>query len=1042
MKNESRTIARTLRIACNRASSLSLVFVMFGASLLGQAQKNPPFRPEMKPFMAHTSWTGRDGAPGNIAAIAQTNDGYLWLGTPQGLYRFDGLQFSSYPVTPLDTKLPASDIDTLCADPQGGLWIGFRIGGISHLSIDGELTNYNKENKRGPNSAQKIVVQSDQSVWAVGDDKLLELRAGLWEDFGAAHGLPSDELLSLFFDRKGNLWTSVRHALFVLRKGKTTFDLYPTKSFMIVDFAEMPDGQLWISDGWRLVRPLEPSAHHEPIPIRGYTRILIEPSGTLWMAQDYRGVSHLSVGAPENENKQGVEEPELSSEQTNSIMRDRGGNIWVGTSRGLDRMRASPLRILSGGRVEYYPSLAFDGDKGVWVATLAHPVLHATGGKLALVGKNAGSSPIVCDDKGRLWMVDPTHNSLIEIDGAQDTRIPVPGPVHHAPAQSIGLDRDGAILVSFDEAGLWRFDGRWSEVQSSGLPPGYPLLIFRAPDRRVWLGYANGSIAMQDDLGFHSWTTQQAGDLGNLLTFAVAHDRLWAAGTNGLSYLEKGSFRRVSVEDEGLLRGISGIAEDRKGDLWLNAASGIIRIDAGQVNAAIASSQARMNYDLLSDRQGLLGTATQLKPTPSAISDRNGLLWFSTSGHVFSITPETASLHQAPPALNIQNVAINGTTVLDREHQLPEISKSAGELNELEIDYVGIDLAAPEKVKYRYMLEGEDKAWRSVGSRRQAFYSHLAPGRYRFKVAASSEGDSWTDLAAPFVLTVTPAFYQTAWFSIGCVLVALALLYVLYLLRVQAVTRRLKSRMRERSSERLRIARELHDTLLQSIHGLVLRVHFATEELPASEPARESLQQALSRADAVILEGRRRVQDLREEIPDAGDLAAQLTRIAEEIEIHKSMPFKIIEDGRHRDLDADVQRELCMIAREALTNTVRHSKAGSAEILLTYSETHLVMKCVDSGIGLEPAIFTRGNRAGHWGLVGIRERAVSIQSKVQIWSSPRAGTEIEIRVPARKAYRAPRSRLMWLQRLLQFRQDAEGDDAMARNGPMAPNPKD
>jgi len=184
----------------------------------------------------------------------QTNDGYLWLGTPQGLYRFDGLQFSSYPVTPLDTKLPASDIDTLCADPQGGLWIGFRIGGISHLSIDGELTNYNKENKRGPNSAQKIVVQSDQSVWAVGDDKLLELRAGLWEDFGAAHGLPSDELLSLFFDRKGNLWTSVRHALFVLRKGKTTFDLYPTKSFMIVDFAEMPDGQLWISDGWRLVR--------------------------------------------------------------------------------------------------------------------------------------------------------------------------------------------------------------------------------------------------------------------------------------------------------------------------------------------------------------------------------------------------------------------------------------------------------------------------------------------------------------------------------------------------------------------------------------------------------------------------------------------------------------------------------------------------------------------------------------------------------------------------------------------------------------------
>jgi signal transduction histidine kinase/ligand-binding sensor domain-containing protein len=1041
MKIEPWTIGKSLRIACYRASSLFLVFLLFGASFKGQARKNPPLRPEMKPFMAHTSWTGRDGAPDNIAAIAQTQDGYLWLGTPQGLYRFDGSQFSSYPVTPLDAKLPASDIDALCADPQGGLWIGFRIGGISHLSIDGELANYNKENKRGPNSAQKIVVRADQSVWALGDDKLLELRSDVWEDFGSAHGLPDDQLLSLFFDRNGNLWTSARHELFVLRKGKTTFDLYPTKSFMIVDFAEMPDGQLWISDGWRLVRPLEPSARHEPIPVRGYARILIEPSGVLWIAQDYRGVSHLSVAASKAPNEQGIEEPELSSEQTNSIMRDRGGNIWVGTSRGLDRMHASPLRSLSGGRVEYYPSLAFDGDKGVWVATLAHPVLHATGEKLTLVGKNVGSSPIVCDDKGRLWMVDPTHNSLIEIDGAQATRIPVPDPVHHAPAQSIGLDRDGAILVSFDEAGLWRFDGGWNEVHGSNLPAGYPLVIFRDPAWRVWLGYANGSIIMHDDLGFHPWSSQQAGDLGNLLTFAIAHDRLWAAGTNGLSYLEKGSFHRVSLEDEGLLRGISGIVEDQKGDLWLNAASGIIRIDAGQVNAAIVSSQTGMSYDLLRDRQGLLGTATQLKPTPSAVSDHNGLLWFSTSGHVFSIAPETASLHQAPPALNIQNVAINGTAAMDREHQLSEISKSAGDLNELEIDYVGIDLAASEKVKYKYMLEGEDKAWRSVGSRRQAFYSHLAPGRYRFKVAASSEGDNWTELAAPFALIVTPAFYQTGWFSTGCVLVVLALLYILYLLRVQAVTRRLKSRMKERSSERLRIARDLHDTLLQSIHGLVLRVHFATEELPASEPVRQSLQQALSRADAVILEGRRRVQDLRDEIPDSRDLAAQLARIAEEIEIHKSMAFKIIEDGRRRDLDTDVQRELCMIAREALTNTLRHSKAESAEVLLTYGEASFLMKCVDTGIGVEPGIFAKGNRAGHWGLVGIRERAVSIQSNARIWSSPRAGTEIEIRVPARRAYRYPPSKLVWLQRLFQIKQDAEGGDAIASDGSIASNPK-
>jgi len=187
------------------------------------------------------------------------------------------------------------------------------------------------------------------------------------------------------------------------------------------------------------------------------------------------------------------------------------------------------------------------------------------------------------------------------------------------------------------------------------------------------------------------------------------------------------------------------------------------------------------------------------------------------------------------------------------------------------------------------------------------------------------------------------------------------------------------------------------------------------------------------RADAAILEGRRRVQDLRDEIPDAGNLAAQIARIGEELEIQRKMAFRITEAGQRQDLDLEVQRELCLIAREALTNTLRHSKAKSAEILLTYSATIFTMKCIDSGVGVEPSVLTKGNRTGHWGLVGMRERAVSIQSTIQIWSSPRGGTEIEIRVPARKAYRSPQSRWMWFQQLLQLRQEAEGDSP-ARDG--------
>jgi len=235
--------------------------------------------------------------------------------------------------------------------------------------------------------------------------------------------------------------------------------------------------------------------------------------------------------------------------------------------------------------------------------------------------------------------------------------------------------------------------------------------------------------------------------------------------------------------------------------------------------------------------------------------------------------------------------------------------------------------------------------------------------------------------------------------------------------------------MKERSGERLRIARELHDTLLQSVHGLMLRVHFATEALPNDEPARESLHLALSRADEVMLEGRRRVQDLREEVPEHAELASQIARVAEELDIQKSMSFQIIEDGQRKELDPLVQRELYSIAREALTNTVYHSKAASAEISLIYANSYFLMKCCDTGIGLEPSILTNGQRIGHWGLVGMRERASAIQGKIQLWSSPGTGTEIEIRVPARRAYRFPSTRMAWLQRLLQLRRDAEGRES-------------
>jgi ligand-binding sensor domain-containing protein len=915
------------------------------ASAQRSQQDYDRFEGVMSPVVSHTSWTGTDGAPQKISVMVQSSDGFLWLGTFFGLYRFDGLDFARYPTTSLSAPLPSIDVEALCADSSGGLWIGFHSGGISHLSADGRLENYNPENHRGPRSVQKFVLRPDGSVWAIADYRLYRLNADRWEDLGAKLGLPGDPLFCLYFDRRGRLWTSTRHALFYHDPSSSHFQLFATPSFMIVDMAEAPDGQLWVSDAWRTVRPLLPSKEHPGWQVTGYVRMIADSSGMLWMAQDYRGVTHVSLSKGQS---LPVKEPELSSEQTNAILLDHDGSVWVGTSRGLDRFRSTSLMKLSNAEVEYYPSLCTDKEHGVWLAALAHPVVHAVKGVLTPIGHAVGSSPIVCDDRGAVWMVDPIRNMLTRWDSSGMTRIPIPEEVHQASAGSMGLDRDGALLVSFKPNGFWRFDGSWTRMNEPNLPPDEPLSIVRDPRGNIWLGYANSLIVEHDSDGYHTFSGATNGALGNVLTFAVVDGHIFAAGTNGVAYLDRGIFRRVSLARDQPLVGVSGLLEDEAKNLWMNSSSGILRVAHEQL-AHLDANPTGLEYELFDDREGITGTATALKPTPSVAADRDGTLWFSMSGELISLQPQLASTPRPIPPLIIERVTVNGLPLIDREHPIPVIPLQSSRIRELEIDYIGIDMAAPEKIVYRYLLEGEDKVWHDVGSRRQAFYTHLSPGKYRFRLMAASANGKWTELSTPLVLLVAPAFYQTKWFIAATALAAIGALYLAYILRVTYLTNALRRRLKLRTDERLRIARDLHDTLLQSIHGLMLRFHFATEGISETEPVRAQLELALQRADDVFVEARRSIESLRDEIPEEPDFASQLAKVAEQLELRKTMEFRVVEEGPRRFLNGHVQAELCKIAREALLNSMHHGKASSAEVCVIYQPLELRMKCSDDG---------------------------------------------------------------------------------------------
>jgi len=312
-------------------------------------------------------------------------------------------------------------------------------------------------------------------------------------------------------------------------------------------------------------------------------------------------------------------------------------------------------------------------------------------------------------------------------------------------------------------------------------------------------------------------------------------------------------------------------------------------------------------------------------------------------------------------------------------------------------------------VMFRYKLEGFDRDWQEVGNRRQAFYTNLPPRSYRFRVAACNNSGVWNEAGAFLDFSVAPAYYQTLWFRSLCVAAFLGLLVGLYQLRLQQVARQFDMRLEERISERTRIARELHDSLLQGFQGLMFRLQAVREFLPGRpSEAMKALDIALERGDKVIVEGRDTISDLRQSTIGDSDIAQALTALGEELaaqsENGPAPCVRVLVEGRQRELNPVLRDEIYGIAREALRNAFRHAKAQKIEAEVTYGDSEFLLQVRDDGIGISPEVTDQGARAGHWGLPGMRERAKSFGGKLEVWSEHGAGTEIELKVPAAVIY--------------------------------------
>jgi signal transduction histidine kinase len=319
-----------------------------------------------------------------------------------------------------------------------------------------------------------------------------------------------------------------------------------------------------------------------------------------------------------------------------------------------------------------------------------------------------------------------------------------------------------------------------------------------------------------------------------------------------------------------------------------------------------------------------------------------------------------------------------------------------------------LSFVAPQRVRFRYRLDGYDNNWQDSQGRRQAFYTDLGPGQYHFRVMACNNDGLWNEAGATWNFEITPTFYQTGWFLTLCVLSASVGLYFLYLFRLRQVATQVRTRMEVRLAERERIARDLHDTLLQSVQGLILKFHAIAQRIPTADPTRQEIDKTLDYADEVLAEGRERVRNLRASTIGFGELPKAFQRVVEEVAPGRSSTFKTVVEGTVLELHPIIREETYAIGREALINCLTHSEARNIEVEIIYDSHEFRLRVRDDGRGIDPDVLKKGGRTDHWGLQGMRERANRIGGKLDMWSRPGSGTEVELTVPAATAYRSHR----------------------------------
>ncbi|MDY0973607.1 triple tyrosine motif-containing protein [Massilia sp. CFBP9012] len=996
-----------MRLPCARFLHC-LLFAILAFSLCGRAGAAP--LPPWTSDLQHTSWTRQDGAPSAVYSLTQDASGMLWFAATDGLYSFDGARFVRTDEV-FGHKLRSPLTMAVAADGDA-IWVSYQFGDISRFER-GAVHHYVGEDSP-PTTVFRFARTPDGVMWASSGTGMHRLEGERWREVGPSAGLPNGRPHGFSVLTDGSLLVYCADAIYRGAPGSAAGERRFVK---VLDQPQLgsgyprPDGKVVIKTRERGLRLFDPASgataplalHNGGAPLLGYEG---DARGGLWVATG-DAVQLLDGGGKLV--RQFSTAAGFTDGIFNATLHDREGNLWFTTANGVDRVRQARLQTVAL-PPGFVPALSVTpGDGGaVWIGNsdrsgafdFASFVLAPDGSRRSTAIMDVSASHRAPD--GALWFGNDA--SLWRVRDGTSRRWPLPAGLTGRNVQAMTTGAGGALWVSVIGHGVHTFrDGAWHKGGGRAALAG-PTAVTLATDRqgRTWFGYTDNHIAILDGETLRHYGPQQGLAVGNALAIVPGRAGAWIGGDRGLAWFDGERF--VTLDERGGrgFRGVSGIVERADGELWLHDTGGLARVKAADLAQALESPGAGVAAERFDHLDGHRGMPAQMQPLPSLVQTGDGRLWFATSSIVGHIDPARIPRNPRPPTVMVTAIRTDqGSHAPAAGLVLP------ARTTRLEIDFTATALSMPERVRFRYRLTGQDLDWRETSGPRQAVYTNLAPGDYLFEVVAANEDGVWSPQPARAALRIDAAWTQTLWFRLACALALLAAAWLLHRWRLARLAARLREKMLVRTRERERIARTLHDTFLQSVQALVLRMHVLMGRLPADSGMRAEVEDVLGRAEYVIEEGRQQVRQLRVPGMRHGSLARALADAGRELAAASGVTFVERQAGRELALDPEIEDELFTIGREALSNAFHHARASQVTLALDYRAGKLRLAVSDDGEGIAPEILASGARQDHWGLPGMREAARLAGGVLEI-DSTAAGTVVSICIPVTTAYQGMR----------------------------------